>query len=164
MSLHELAYSIMTKKAVGKVDILKEWINDPVNGEHTPDTEVRLCELQARGGDCLRCGKPWKVLHVKNAFAEYDIYQAMCHCYPVCPWCGRLLMVEVEEKQPVCMYCHTQSEVGYPLCAGFVTKTIGEGRGAKKKSVRCNGRPRPTAGGWICETCGSTEIRHVRID
>ncbi len=60
----------------------------------------KVITLAIDGGDCIRCDKPWKTIHVSNIFAEYTYYQPACECYPKCTTtedrigCGRSLHEE----------------------------------------------------------------------
>lgn len=36
------------------------------------------------GGECIRCGKPWRKVVVKNVYASFEYWTPACKCYPVC--------------------------------------------------------------------------------
>ena len=69
----------------------------------------RCVTMAIDGGPCIRCGKPWAQVEVKNIFAEYKYYRPECKCYPKCRmiWspqndgrsvdigCGRILYEEM---------------------------------------------------------------------
>ena len=48
-----------------------------------PDSS-KVALMALSGGECLRCGVPWKAIKVKNEFAEFAYYQPACKCYPIC--------------------------------------------------------------------------------
>jgi hypothetical protein len=124
-----------------------------------PASELRLNQLQAEGGKCPKCGKDWNRRHYKNRLAEFDIYIPACTCYPRCPMCNRVLMVEIDERLDGCTYC------GPIFCTAWVKKEVATGEGKfsrQKKATPCGGACRPFLGGFVCSDCGA-ENQIIRI-
>ncbi len=73
-----------------------------------PANVVAVLMVEARGGDCPRCGQPWVAKTTKNRFAEFVWYDPACRCYYRCPACHRSLH-ELEEAGKLtsdhCPYC-----------------------------------------------------------
>lgn len=44
--------------------------------------------LEAKGGPCESCGRPWKKIEVNHQYADYLYYAPDCDCFPRCPSCG----------------------------------------------------------------------------
>ena len=49
-----------------------------------PREHLELIKMEATGGDCPRCGVPWKEIRVQNEFAEYVYYDPACACFGRC--------------------------------------------------------------------------------
>ena len=89
------------------------------------------------GGKCVRCGKEWREVKVKNIFADYSYWQPNCNCYPKCKkvtqmargtvggygtfdsGCGKILYEELDGSVKkdgqrlfvICMNCETEITV-----------------------------------------------------
>lgn len=50
-----------------------------------PMEYVRVLELEASGGPCPQCNKPWKRIEVRNRHGHFDYFNPVCRCYPRCP-------------------------------------------------------------------------------
>jgi hypothetical protein len=149
MTFMDAIFDMLRDKPVGKINLASlVGGNMSIIAHVVPASELKLNQLQAEGGNCPRCSKPWVKKHVTHRLAEFDLWDAGCHCYPRCPYCGRILMVEVDEGLDGCVYC------GPAICTRIVDKeTEGEGKRRKYKAP-CNGISAPTFGGFVCE-CGS---------
>ena len=48
---------------------------------------MNLLDLEFNGGNCPRCGTPWKEIHVENTAADFIYYDPACKCFSRCPRC-----------------------------------------------------------------------------
>ena len=112
--------------------------------------QLKQIELESKGGQCHKCNKPWVPRTVKNLFCTFKYFEPDCLCYPVCPFCGCLLMREIEEGIDYCTNCKH-----YELCRETVEveHKSDSGRTYKKKA-KCRGNMLLSREGYICERCG----------
>jgi len=58
------------------------------NQANLPAELLLLYKLEAAGGLCPVCKKPWQKIIVKERFGEFYYFNPTCRCYPVCKNCG----------------------------------------------------------------------------
>jgi len=46
-----------------------------------------LLKIELDGGDCLKCGKPWKRIEFSNVFLRGGYHEPDCWCHIRCPIC-----------------------------------------------------------------------------
>ena len=74
---------------VGKItqdEMNKRWRHsyDAAKSISAPKEHLELIKMEATGGDCPRCGKPWKEIRVNNMFGEFVYYDPDCKCFGRC--------------------------------------------------------------------------------
>lgn len=118
--------------------------------EHDLEIDAELLVMDVNGGACMRCGKPYRRVDVKNKLIEFHYFEPSCNCYPRCVWCGRILHHETETNQAHCSNCPA------PRCTEFSDKTEWNNETKKKETrrVRCPGNMRLAGKGWRCDVCG----------
>jgi hypothetical protein len=123
--------------------------------------EVTEFELQSDGGKCNNCGKLWVKRRVDNIYVNFTYYEPNCTCYPVCPFCGKVLIREVEEKLECCGGCRHME-----TCLLFVeTKETSRTGKTKTKRHRCGGKYAFLPGGkYVCDECGKIKGFERRDD
>ncbi len=82
-----------------------------------PGELLHLIAMEVEGGDCPKCGKPWKLIHSHNVaktlqggvhavLTDFDFYRPSCRCFGFCQRCGNSLHREVAGGvAPVCGSC-----------------------------------------------------------
>jgi hypothetical protein len=151
--LRELLYrTIYDRKQIGKIDlgeIMKSDLKE-LERKNAPYWDRRVVELETYGGLCPQCDEPWIPVFHKNDFVKMTIYQPSCNCYPRCPFCGRLTLVEIETQRSderVCNNCGAKY-----LCSEKAVKYNDKG---KSHEGRCDGLIVPMIGGYFqCSECG----------
>lgn len=129
--------------------------------EHDLKIDAELLVLDVNGGECMRCGKAYKRVDVKNKMIEFHYFEPSCNCYPRCVWCGRLLHHESQTGQSHCSNCPAAS------CTEFTEKTEWNNETKKKESkrVRCGGIMRITGNRFKCDVCGAEKgAEQIRRD
>ena len=150
--LRELLYkAIYERKQIGKIDlgeIMKDDLAE-LERKNAPYWDKKVVEMETYGGECPVCGESWIPVFHKNSLAKMTIYQPSCSCYPRCPFCGRVLMVEVEtqgDDTRVCNNCGAKY-----LCPEKVTKYDKNNR---PHPAKCEGLIVPMKGGYFqCAEC-----------
>ena len=115
--------------------------------------EAKMLDLDIFGGECMRCGKPFRKVAVKNKYIEFDYFEPSCNCYPRCVWCDRPLHHEAESGQKHCTNCPA------PRCPEWTEKTEWNNETKKKetKKHRCSGMMIIQGGKWVCDMCGAVK-------
>lgn len=69
-------------------EILRRRANRSIYVGDAGDKETAmLLQCEVDGGDCPRCGDPWKEITFKNMFGHGRYFEPTCLCYPKCPRC-----------------------------------------------------------------------------
>lgn len=55
---------------------------------------IRAMRNEYRGGNCVKCNKPYKKIVFDNGFGAGTYYMPTCGCYLTCTMCGNILVAE----------------------------------------------------------------------
>ena len=121
--------------------------------------QLRQIELEAKGGGCPKCDAPWVSRVAQNLFCKFKYFEPGCTCYPVCPFCGCLLMREIEEGIDYCTNC-----LHYELCRETVETSRRSGGQTFKKKAKCKGNMLLSREGYICEQCSHRVSGYMLAD
>lgn len=123
--------------------------------------EVTEFKLESDLGKCPKCQKPWTPRIVDNIFVTFTYFEPDCRCYPVCPFCGKLLIRESEEKAEYCSNCKYMPPCGIKIKLKAKAKGGEEG----EKPGRCKGRYILLPGGsYMCNECSAIKSFIIRDD
>jgi hypothetical protein len=94
----------------GKVadEMLEEGFQESVKvyTEKGNTAALKALELERKGGYCMYCDKPYKLVEVKNRFSDMAYYEPTCKCYKRCPACGRFMVEERFRNLVECLNCY----------------------------------------------------------
>lgn len=132
--------------------------------------DLNAYEKELSGGKCDKCGTAWIKTNYKNEDLLINHYKPACRCYPRCPICNRLLMVETTEGLPCCVYCFclnpSKTERDRPQnwtlpgCTNLVVKKTKDPKTGKEsidynKKTKCGGSLKlQSNGNYYCTGCG----------
>ena len=57
-----------------------EFLQKHNHGQPVEDAAFTFMKMERHGGNCVTCGKPWKLTKVRNMFANFDFFEPQCYC------------------------------------------------------------------------------------
>lgn len=77
---------LLPDKVITDEDVLDQLVK--ASSRDIPTEIIAAWQLEAKGGVCLLCQKPYIPVMVKNRFADFTYYTPDCRCYKRCTLAG----------------------------------------------------------------------------